>query len=64
MTAFADLRNGAEYNLDLSQRRADQVATVLSAANPGAVVITRSGGIDAGVTDDLRQARRAEITIG
>ncbi len=64
VTGFADVRNGPDYNLDLSRRRAENVLASMLGANRGLIGSADAKGIDTAVTGDLQQARRAEIVIG
>lgn len=63
LTGFADLSGDPVSNLTLSEERAVDVRTTLSAANPGLGYLTNAKG-DTEAGADAAQARRVDISVG
>ena len=65
VVGFADSRHNSQYNLELSQRRAQAVAAAIRAEAPaGASIATSAVGAEAGKSSrDARWSRRVEIRV-
>ena len=65
VVGFADSRHDSQYNLDLSLRRAQAVASAIRAEAPeGAAIATSAIGAEAGKSSrDARWSRRVEIRV-
>ena len=65
VVGFADSRHNSQYNLELSQRRAQAVAAAIRAEAPaGASIATSAVGAEAGKSSrDARWSRRVEFRV-